>query len=204
MIDFLSGILDSKSTNSVVVDIDGVGYVVSILVSDFSKLPEVKSSVKIYVVEATSGMYGGIVYLYGFLSKEEREMYVLIKDEVPGTGAKKAMEYVDKISKSYADFKTAITTKDSSMLNNIFGFTKKTADKLISALKDKISAVSVSGEEKWSRVKIANNVVVSQAIEGLLALGYKEQHARVAVSLEYERDNSITLEDLIKRSLQNL
>ncbi|MCA6070879.1 MAG: Holliday junction branch migration protein RuvA, partial [Endomicrobium sp.] len=186
MIDYLCGTLNSKSTNSVTVDVNGIGYSVAITMSSFSKLPEIGNSVKIYVAEAVAGIYGGVVYLYGFLSKEEREMYLLIKDEVPGTGAKKAMEHVDKISKSFADFKTAVITKNPSMLNGIFGFTKKTADKLIAALKDKIAAVNITGQEKWSGIKINENSMLSDAIEGLIALGYKEQQARVAVTKTYE------------------
>ena len=205
MIDYLCGTLNSKSTNSVTVDVNGIGYMVAITMSSFSKLPEIRNPIKIYVVEAVAGMYGGVVCLYGFLSKEEREMYLLIKDEVPGTGAKKAMEYIDKISKSFADFKTAIVTKNPSMLNGVFGFTKKTADKLIAALKDKIAMVGTIGqEEKWSGIKINENSILFDAIEGLVALGYKEQQARVAVTKIYERNENIVLEDLIKKSLQDL
>ncbi|MCA6070267.1 MAG: Holliday junction branch migration protein RuvA [Endomicrobium sp.] len=204
MIDYLCGTLNSKSTNSVTVDVNGIGYSIAITMSSFSKLPEIGSAIKVYVAEAVAGIYGGVVYLYGFLSKEEREMYLLIKDEVPGTGAKKAMEYVDKISKSFADFKTAVITKNPSMLNGIFGFTKKTADKLIAALKDKIVAVNTIGQEKWSGIKINENSIFSDAIEGLVALGYKEQQARVAVTKTYEHNENIALEDLIKKSLQDL
>lgn len=204
MIDYLCGTLDSKSTNSVTLDVNGVGYLIAIPISSFSKLPEAGNLVKMYIVEAVAGIYGGIVYLYGFLSKEEREMYLLIKNEMPGTGAKKAMEYIDKISKSFADFKTAVITKNPSMLNGIFGFTKKTADKLIVALKDKIAGVNIMGQEKWLGIKINENSILSDAIEGLVALGYKEQQARGVVTKIYEYNQNIVLEDLIKKSLKDL
>jgi Holliday junction DNA helicase RuvA len=204
MIDFLCGTIDSKSTNSVIVDVNGIGYAISISMFTFSKLPEIGNTVKIYVAEAVAGMYGGVIYLYGFLSKEEREMYMLIKDEVPGTGAKKAMEYIDKISKSFADFKTAVITKNPSILTSIFGFTKKTADKLITSLKDKISVVNVADKEKWSDIANIENSIISDAIEGLIALGYKEQQVRGYVTKIYEQNNNITLENLIKKSLQDL
>jgi Holliday junction DNA helicase RuvA len=204
MIDYLCGLLESKSTNSVTIDVNGIGYIISVPVSTFSELPKIGNSVKIYVVEAVAGMYGGIVCLYGFLTKEEREMYLLIKDEVPSTGAKKAMEYIDKISKSFADFKTAVITKNPSMLNGIFGFTKKTADKLIADLKAKIATVNVLGEEKWSNTRMSENTVMLEAVEGLVALGYKEQQARAAVNKIFERNENITLADLIRKSLQDL
>jgi Holliday junction DNA helicase RuvA len=204
MIDYLIGILESKTTNAVTIDVNGVGYTISVPVDTFSKLPQVGEQVKIYIVEAVSGMYGGVIYLYGFLSKEERSMYVLIKEEVPGTGAKKALEYVDKILKSIADFKTAIVKKDTTMLQNIFGFSKKTSEKLISALKDKIQDVQVIGKQKWASVNTAQNSVVLEAIEGLVALGYKEYLARSIVDKVFVPEENITVEDLIRKSLQSL
>ncbi|MDR3306326.1 MAG: Holliday junction branch migration protein RuvA [Endomicrobium sp.] len=204
MLDYISGILEFKSTNSITIDVNGIGYEVSVALSSFSKLHEIGSQVKLYVVESVSGMYGGVVYLYGFLTKEERDMYLLIKDEVPGTGAKKTMEYMDKISKSFADFKTAIISKNPSMLHAVFGFTKKTADKLIAALKDKIASVKVSGKEKWASVNLTENKLILEAIEGLISLGYKEQQVRAVVNKVCEQNENITLENLITKSLQEL
>ena len=204
MIDYLYGTLDSKSTNGITVDVNGIGYEISVPVSTFLKLPETRNPIKIYIVESVAGIYGGVISLYGFLTIEEREMYLLIKDEVPGTGAKKAMEYTDKISKSFADFKTAIISKNLSTLNEIFGFTKKTADKLIAALKDKISTVNVLSKEKQTGAETIKNTMVSEAIAGLITLGYKMQQARVAVTNVYEHNENITLEDLIRKSLQYL
>ena len=204
MIDYFHGILDSKSKDGITVEINGIGYGISVPLSTFLELPEIRNPIKIYIVEAAVGLYGGITSLYGFLTKEERDIYLLIKDEVPGTGAKKAMEYIDKISKSFADFKAAIISKNPAMLNEIFGFTKKTADKLIVALKDKISTVNISGEEKWISIKTIKNTTISEAITGLIALGYREQQARVAVTNACEHNENITLEDLIRKSLQYL
>jgi Holliday junction DNA helicase RuvA len=205
MIDYINGVLDSKNAGGIVVEADGIGYKISVPVSVYEKLPAAGSAVKIYVVEAVSGMYGGVIYLYGFLKHEEREMYILIKDEVPGTGAKKAMEYMDKISKSFADFKTAVSAKNAAMLHDIFGFTKKTADKLIAALKDKIASVNVSGEEKWTgALQASAYTVVSEAVAGLIALGYKESQAKNAVSKAHAENENVKLEELIRKSLKHL
>ncbi|MDR1695028.1 MAG: Holliday junction branch migration protein RuvA [Endomicrobium sp.] len=205
MIDYLNGILDSKKSDEVIIETSGIGYKVFIPVSTFSKLPEAGSPVKVYIVEAAAGMYGGVISLYGFLTKEERDMYLLIKDEVPGTGAKKAMEYTDKVSKSFADFKTAVMAKNASMLSDIFGFTKKTADKLIAALKDKISEINVSGGEKWHEAaKSFGNQTVSEAVLALISLGYKESEARNAVNAAYADSENIVIEELIKKSLKYL
>lgn len=206
MIDYLNGTLIEKSLNTIVIDVSGIGYKVSVPSSTYSKLPQENTQIKIYIVEAVSGMYGGVISLYGFLTSTERDMYMLIKDEVPGTGAKKAMEYTDKISKSFADFKTAILEKNSSMISSIFGFTKKTSDKLIAALKEKIGQINVAGQKKWTQIndKYGQNTLVAQAVAALVALGYKQMQAKEAVNKVYENNEELSIEELIKKSLQYL
>lgn len=88
MIDYFRGTLVLNTLNSAVVEVNGIGYDVNITISTSTKLPNLGKEVQLYIVEST-GMYGGVISHYGFLSKEEREMFLLIKDEVPGTGAKK-------------------------------------------------------------------------------------------------------------------
>ncbi|MFA7073686.1 MAG: Holliday junction branch migration protein RuvA [Endomicrobiaceae bacterium] len=199
MIDYFNGILSYKKQNSVVLEVSGTGYEVNITVATSEKLPKTGQELKLYIVEST-GMYGGVISHYGFLSKEEREMFLLIKDEVPSTGAKKAMEYLDKISKSFADFKSAVAARDVSMLCGVFGFTKKTAEKITAALKDKITGIMITDGQKWAG--ISGNTNMSEAIAGLVALGYKEFQARTAVSKIVSNDDGMTVEKIIKESLK--
>lgn len=201
MIDYFNGILSSKKQNSAVVEVSGIGYEVNITSAACDKLPKEGQEVKLYIVEST-GMYGGVVSHYGFLSKDEREMFLLIKDEVPSTGAKKAMEYLDKISKSFADFKSAVAARDVSMICSMFGFTKKTAEKITAALKDKITAITVSDSQKWAG--IAGSTNISEAVAGLVALGYKDFQARAAVSKITNGNDKMPVEDIIKESLKSL
>ncbi|MDR1952548.1 MAG: Holliday junction branch migration protein RuvA [Elusimicrobiota bacterium] len=200
MIDYINGILKVKLSEAIVVEAGGIGYKIFAPHSTLLKLPKEDSDVKIYIVEAVAGIYGGVINLYGFLTYEEREMYLLIKDEVPGTGAKKALEYTDKVSKSFVDFKTAVLKKNSETLCSTFGFTKKTADKLIAALKEKILAVNIAGEQEASFMQ--PNTVTSDAVMALISLGIKEIHAKRAVNKAFEDDRDISLEDLIKKSLK--
>ena len=201
MIDYLNGILSYKTLNTAVVEISGIGYSVSITSDTFNKLPTDGSPVKLYIVEST-GMYGGVISYYGFLSKQEREMFNLIKDEVPATGAKKAMEYLDKISKSLADFKAAVIKRDVSMLSGIFGFTKKTSEKLVAALKDKIANITVGDSQKWSN--ITGKSSSAEAIAGLVALGYKELDARQIVNKILTENNDLSVEQIITEALKYL
>jgi len=201
VIDYFNGILSYKTLNIAVVEISGIGYSISITSDTFNKLPSDGSPVKLYIIEST-GMYGGVISYYGFLSKHEREMFVLIKDEVPATGAKKAMEYLDKISKSLADFKAAVIKRDVSMLSGIFGFTKKTSEKLVAALKDKIANVSVNDSQKWSN--ITGNSSSSEAVAGLIALGYKETNARETVHKILTENKDFSVEQIITEALKYL
>jgi Holliday junction DNA helicase RuvA len=202
MIDYISGKLESKSSQEIVIEAGGIGYKISIAASAFSKFPNDGNQIKIYIVEAVAGMYGGVINLYGFLTKEERDMFLLIKDEVPKTGAKKALEYLDKVSKSFSDFRSAVLKKDSVMLSNVFGFTKKTSDKLIAALKDKISNIDVSSDGNSSLNKGTSNTIITDAIMALISLGIKEIQARDVIDRAFEEDKNISLENLIKKALK--
>jgi Holliday junction DNA helicase RuvA len=201
----MNGLLIFKSLEEIILEVSGIGYSLSVPFSTYSKLPESGNVAKIYIVESTAGMYGGITNLYGFLTKEERKMFLLIKNEVPSTGAKKALEYTDKISKSFADFKSAVLSKDTGTIMGAFGFTKKTADKLVNALKEKIGSISITGEEKWSIADLSDEKgVTAEAVSALTAIGYDAFQAKIVVNKIYKIDNKVSLEDLIKKSLQNL
>ena len=199
MIDFLRGILESKSMDSAVLDVSGVGYKVFIPNSTNEKLTGIGREAKLFIVESVA-MYGGSTAYYGFLTEDERDIFSLLKDEVPGAGAKKALEYMDKATKSLPDFKKAVVTKDAGMLTGIFGFSKKTAEKILSSLKDKIHEINISGPEKW--VQPQESVPLNEAVAGLIALGYKEIHARQAVEKILNTEEGLSVEDVIKQALR--
>ena len=200
-IDYFKGTLSYKTLNTAVVEVAGIGYSIFITADTFNKLPNDGNQVRLYIVEST-GMYGGVISYYGFLSKEERDMFVLIKDEVPSTGAKKAMEYLEKISKSFADFQAAVIKRDISMLSGIFGFTKKTAEKLVSALKDKIASVTVKDSAKWSNIDAGSSS--AEALAALITLGYKETDAREIVNKVVNENKNLSVEQIITESLKYL
>lgn len=202
MISYLCGTLYKKDLGRVIVDVNGVGYEVNIAQSTFDKLPPVNHELKLFIVESVS-MYGGGTTLYGFISEEIRDIYLLLKDNIPGAGAKKALDYLDKVSKSLPDFRKAIIHKDVSLLTGIFGFTKKTAEKVISSLKDKITEVQISGKEKWARSEASG--FKSEAVAGLVALGYRETQARESVEKVIGADGkSIPVEEIIRQALRHL
>ena len=200
MISFLKGILDSKTLDSAVLDVSGVGYKISTPFSTSEKLPQAGKEVKLYIVES-SPMYGGSTAFYGFLTVEERDMFNLLNEEIPGTGAKKALDYLEKASKSLSDFREAVVRKDAGMLTGMFGFTKQTAEKILHALKDKIGDINISGAQKWPLT--AEPGIQGEAVAGLVSLGYKEMHARSAVEkILSGSDSGLSVEDVITRALR--
>lgn len=203
MISHIRGKIEAKNTATVVVDACGLGYEVFVPASTSAALPETGKEVKLYVTESTS-MYGGGTTLYGFLTVAEKEVFSLLRDEVPGAGAKKALEYMDKVTKSVADFKRAVAEKDAAALTGVFGFTKKTADKLIAALKDKVGEIQLdAGKDKGQGRRDGNPR--AEAISGLLALGYRENQAREAVDAALNAvEGKVAVETLIKLALRHL
>jgi Holliday junction DNA helicase RuvA len=202
MITHLRGTVEQKHINTLILDVGGVGYEISVPLSTSEKVPAPGNETKLYIVESVA-MYGGSTSLYGFLSVEEREIFRLLKDEVQGTGARKALDYLDKVAKSLPDFRRCIIAKDVASLG-IFGFTKKTAEKLAVALKDKIGEIGLGGKEKWAPAMGVRSS--SDAMAGLIALGYRESQARQAIeqALAGLEANSLSVEDIIRRSLKYL
>lgn len=198
MVYFLRGILDERGIDHVIIETGGVGHKVFVPVSTGDKLPAMGREIKLFIVESTA-MYGGSTTLYGFLTKEEKEFFSLLRDEVPGAGAKKALDYLDKVTKSLPDFRRAVMGRDIAALTGIFGFTRKTAEKLAAALKDKIGGITLSGKEKWEPVAAASPA--AEAIAGLVALGYKEAQAREAVEKAAAYTGAATVEDILRRAL---
>jgi Holliday junction DNA helicase RuvA len=201
MIGSLRGTVISKTPGQVLVDVQGIGYEVAVTLSAYDRLPPAGQEAQLYVVESMA-MYGGGITLYGFLSLEEKEIYLLLR-EIPGTGSKKALDYLDKISKSAPDFRRAILEGDARALSGLFGFTKKTADKMILALKDRMAGLRLAGREKWSAAVQSSGV--GEAIAALVSLGYRESEARAALDrLSSQAKSDAGTADLIKEALKQL
>ncbi len=181
MIAYLQGKILEVREESLILVCAGVGYEINITRSSATSL-EVGKEASFYIAESISP-YDGTV-LYGFLSKEDKELWLLFKTAIPNTGAKKALEYLNKALRSVADFHQAILARDPKILTGIFGFTAKTAEKLINSLKDKMDAVSIQGS---SKIKVLDQApYMSEVLEALTALGYSAAEARRAIEQLYQ------------------
>lgn len=207
MIATLRGLLQSKSGEKIVLEAGGVGYEVLITASTAARLPEPGAELFLHIEESFA-MYGGGATLYGFLTANEKEMFLTFKEHVPSTGAKKALEFLEKASKSLPDFRRAILEKDGRILSGVFGFTKKTADKLVDALKDRIDGVPVSGHERLGLPAAAgvSTGSLSQALSALSSLGYKPSEARTALAAVTEETGGriLSAEEIVRLALKRL
>ncbi len=201
MIAYLTGTVLEAHEESVILVCGGVGYEINIPPTAAAELTQ-GAQAAFYVAESISP-YDGTA-LYGFAHKEDKELWELFKTAIPKTGAKKAMEYLNKALRSVADFHHAIVARDPKILTSIFGFTAKTAEKLIASLKDKMDGVSIQGETK---IKVAGEMPhMSGVLEALSALGYSPAESRRAMEKLYAQGIKPTekLENIVKEALRVL
>ena len=179
----------------------GVGYEVTLAHSSALELTA-GTQAALHIAESISP-YDGTV-LYGFLNKEDKALWLLFKTAIPNTGPKKALEFLNKALRSVADFHNAILKRDPKILTGIFGFTSKTAEKLINSLKDKMDAVTVQGE---SKIKVMDEApYMSGVLEALSALGYSAAESRRAMEKLYAEgiNPNDKIENIIKEALRVL
>ena len=201
MIAYLSGEILEVKEDSAVILCSGVGYEVNLAKNSAQELTAGQPAA-FYVAESISP-YDGTV-LYGFTHKEDKELWLLFKTAIPNTGPKKALEFLNKALRSVVDFHNAILKRDPKILTGIFGFTSKTAEKLINSLKDKIDTLTVQGE---SKIQVLDEpAYLSNVLEALGALGYSAAEARRALDTLHTQGISPNekIENIIKEALRVL
>ena len=207
MIVSLRGTVIAKDLESVGLECGGVGREIHLTTQAVSQLGAGGADAFLLVVPSYA-MYGGGETLYGFLTPSEKAMFCAFRDEIPGTGAKKALEYLDKASKSLPDFRRAVMDRDEKLLCAVFGFTKKTATKIVDALKGKIDEVRVSGAPHLQRAAElpAPTGSWAQALSALEALGYKPAEVRSALQAlsEEHEGRDLPAEQLVRQALKRL
>lgn len=201
MIATLRGTVLERTEDGVVLEVAGVGYALSLSAGARDRLPASGGELLLHVVESVA-MYGGGVSLYGFPTVEEKKIFLILKENVPGAGAKKALDLLDKASRSLPDFRRAILEKDVKALTGIFGFTPKTAEKIVAGLQNKTDALPSPAGAAPARG--GDHRALEDAIQGLVALGYREQEAREAVQAARPAAGAVTAQALIKDSLRRL
>lgn len=198
MITFLHGKLVEALPTQAVVDVQGVGYEALIPLSSFDKLPPPGGDVKLLtqlVVREDSHT------LYGFMSSAERDLFRLLINTVSGIGPKIALNILSGIS--VTAFRGAVANGDVKSLSQISGVGKKTAERIVVELRDKVGAAGAWEAASAQRALSPEDQKINDAVLALMALGFKQIEAHDAVrSAHAVAGPKATVEDLVRACLK--
>ncbi len=190
MIGRLTGTLLEKNPPQILVDVHGVGYEVDVPMSTFYHLPDAGSKVMLHthlVVREDAHL------LYGFLTENERRAFRLLT-RISGIGAKIALAVLSGLS--VAELAQAVTLQESGRLTKIPGIGKKTAERILLEMKDKLGADLTSSVGVHRAAPASSDI-----LNALVALGYSDKEAVAAVK---ELPEGIAVADGIRQALKRL
>ena len=198
MITFLQGKLVEALPTQVTVDVNGVGYEILIPLSSFDKLPSPGGEVKLLTHLAVRE---DAHVLYGFMTAIERELFRLLINTVSGIGPKIALNILSGMNPTA--FRGAVANGDVKALSQISGVGKKTAERIVVELKDRIGAAGAWEASSAQRALSPEDQKINDAVLALMALGFKqiEAHDSVRAALNVLGPKS-TVEDLVRTSLK--
>jgi Holliday junction DNA helicase RuvA len=198
MISFLHGKLVDALPTHVTIDVNGVGYDVLIPLSSFDKLPAPGNEVKLLTHLAVRE---DAHVLYGFMTNAEREMFRLLINTVSGIGPKIALNVLSGMN--ITALRGAVANGDVKTLSQISGVGKKTAERIVVELKDKIGSAGAWEAASAERALSAADQKVNDAVLALMALGFKQvdAHESVRASLSLLGEKT-TVEHLVRACLK--
>jgi Holliday junction DNA helicase RuvA len=176
MITFLEGTLVEALPTHVIVAVHGVGYHVLIPLSSYDKLPLPGAQIKILT---HLNIREDAHVLYGFMSPAERDLFRLLTTHVSGIGPKTALDVLS--GTSVMSFKAAVVEGDTKTLSQVKGIGKKTAERIIVELKDKVGVAAAWEAASAAHGPTPQDVQVNDAVLALISLGYKQLDAHKAV-----------------------
>ena len=196
MFAYIKGVLETKQNNFVVIDVQGVGYKIFMPSNSIEKLGELGEITKVYTYYYVRE---DNISLYGFSSNEELRMFELLIS-VSGVGAKSAIAMLSDITPS--EFAISVITNDIARLTKISGVGKKTAERIILELKDKLKTEQALEAKDEIKIVIKDDSKLQEAISALQVLGYNKRE----IEKVFEKINiqNLELEEIIKQSLKYL
>lgn len=201
MIAHLSGKLLAKQATSILLDVGGVGYEVSIPLSTFYELEDAGREVQLRIY---THVREDALQLYGFKTALERELFLQLIS-VSGIGPKLAITILSGMSAS--EIVNAIRDNNIARLTSIPGVGKKTAERLAVELRDKVvlmpSMVQIA-EDTGISAHETGDAVRSDALSALVNLGYQKAAAERAITAAIQENREASLESVLRRSLRLL
>ncbi len=199
MITFLDGKLITALPTQAIVDVGGVGYEVFIPLSSYDKLPAAGQDIRIlthlHVREDAQ-------ILYGFMTAAERDLFRLLVNNVSGIGPKLALAVLSGMSVN--SFKAAVVSSDVASLSKISGLGKKTAERIVLELKDKLGVAAAWEAASAVHAPTPEQEQANEAVLALIALGYKQIDAHKAVRELQEKGEAKAAEELVKLALKQM
>jgi Holliday junction DNA helicase RuvA len=199
MIGFLSGKILEKDANTVIVDVGGVGYEVTIPLSTFYELGEVGSDVQLRIF---THVREDALQLFGFKTSRERDIYLKLIS-VQGIGAKSGIAMLSGMNAD--EIVAAIRTNNLVRLTSIPGVGKKTAERIVIELRDKIGELSAAASaSSGSASDQAPDTVFDDALSALVNLGYQRNAAEKALQDASKDGAELSVQKLLRAALQKL
>ena len=204
MIAYLSGKLLEKEANTVIVDVGGVGYEVTIPLSTFYELGEVGEDVQLRIF---TYVREDALQLFGFKTEREKLLYLKLIS-VQGIGAKSGITMLSGMNAD--EIFVAIRTDNLARLTSIPGVGKKTAERMVIELRDKLNDLtSAASQQQLTSVSGGVNItsvdaVYDDALSALINLGYQRNAAEKALKQAVQDGTEMSVQKLLRKSLQFL
>lgn len=208
MIAYVQGILENLEIDKAVIDVGGIGYEVNISASTCDRMPGIGNNVKLYTY---MNVKEDEMSLFGFLTRDEIRMFRMLIT-VSGIGPKGALSILSVFDTD--DLRFAILAGDVKTISKAPGIGKKTAERLVLELRDKISNADITGTEGIGQAAGSASIGKSsgedassrdEAVEALAALGYNATDAMKAVrKVLSASDEKLDTEAILKLALKEL
>lgn len=193
MIAYLKGRFEKKTPANVYVEVNGVGYEVHISLNTYSKIQDLESGMLLTHLLVREDAH----ILFGFFDTFEKEMFLHLIG-VTGIGASTARVMLSYMKPD--ELSRAIVQGNAKLLESIKGIGRKTAERLVVELRDKLAKQPV----ELNISAMQGNTLQADSLNALVALGINRQAAEGAVQKALQQNPTATVEELIKKALQNL
>ncbi len=198
MIEYIKGELTEITPTMAVIECNGLGYGINVSLNTYSAI-QGKKEVKLYIYES---IREDAYILYGFATKQERELFLLLIS-VSGIGGNTARMILSALTPS--ELCNVISSGNDKLLKTVKGIGLKTAQRIIVDLKDKISTTDIGTSTTSAPISItANNEIYEEAIAALTMLGFAQTPSQKVVAAILKEEPEAAVEKVIKLALKRL
>jgi holliday junction DNA helicase RuvA len=198
MYSYLNGTLAFKSPTQAVIDVGGIGFEVSIPLSTYTSLPDTGEKI---ILMTHVHIREDAHLIFGFATEDERTLFRLLLS-VTGIGPKLALTVLSGLQVS--DIKRAILSDDVALLSSISGIGRKTAERIVIELREKVVLEDRAAAKKTGSV-LAEDALFQDTLSALVSLGYKKNEAQDAIkkAMSAAKQGAWSVDELIRASLKN-